>query len=180
MNSLSTRIRLIDVDDADAIAAHVDRDAKALLKWEPARAGEYYTTVGQCSRIERLLAKHDKGELWPAVILASDTVIGQVTVQNIIHGPLRKAFLGYWVASTYQGQGHATRAVGLAIQLMHTELELHRAEAFTQLDNSPSQSVLRNNGFTTFGIAHSHIFIDGAWRDEIMWELLLEDGSARL
>ena len=43
------------------------------------------------------------------------------------------------------------------------------AEAHTQVENLPSHGVLRNNGFTSYGIAHAHIFIGGEWRDEIFW-----------
>ncbi len=56
---------------------------------------------------------------------------------------------------------------------MTRDLGLHRAEAFTQIENTASQNVLRNNRFLPVGIARSHIFTVGAWHDEIMWERLL-------
>jgi ribosomal-protein-alanine N-acetyltransferase len=107
------------------------------------------------------------------VILSGAEVIGQITVQNIEYGPVRGASLGYWVATTHQGHGHATRAVALALDLMAGELRLHRAQATTQLDNTGSQHVLASNGFTAFGVAHSQILLGGLWRDVIMWERLL-------
>ncbi|MCW2931581.1 MAG: putative acetyltransferase [Actinomycetia bacterium] len=175
MGSAPTNIRLIEVTDAEAIAEHVKRDAEALTRWEPARQPEYYTPEGQAARIGRILKKHDTGELWPAVVLAADgAVIGQVTVQGITLGPLRKGYLGYWIGSTHEGMGHATRAVGLILGVMREELRLHRAEAFTQIDNVGSERVLRRNGFGVFGVARSHIFIDGQWRDQVMWELILD------
>jgi ribosomal-protein-alanine N-acetyltransferase len=108
------------------------------------------------------------------VVLADDVVIGQVTAQNILHRAWRKAELGYSIAYSHQGRGHATRAVALAVEMMATELGLHRAEAITQMDNLGSQHVLRNNGFLPCGVFHSHIFTAGAWRDEILWERLLD------
>jgi ribosomal-protein-alanine N-acetyltransferase len=57
---------------------------------------------------------------------------------------------------------------------MRDELGLHRAEATTQLDNLGSQHVLRANGFVPFGVANSRMFTAGAWRDEILWQLLLD------
>jgi ribosomal-protein-alanine N-acetyltransferase len=56
---------------------------------------------------------------------------------------------------------------------MTEELGLHRAEAFAQLENIASNKVLEKNGFTKWGLAHSHIYIAGAWRDEIFWEQTL-------
>ena len=169
-----TSIRLIQPDDAAVLAAHLARDAEASAQWNPARPADFYTAAGQRRRIEQQLARQRDGELWPAVVLAGDTVIGQITVQDILLGAWRKANLGYWIASAFQGQGHATRAVALAVQLMTEELRLHRAEAFTQMDNLRSQHVLRRNGFIPFGVARSHIFTVGQWRDEILWERLLD------
>jgi ribosomal-protein-alanine N-acetyltransferase len=108
------------------------------------------------------------------VILADDVVIGRVTAQNILRRAWQKAELGYWIAYPHQGQGHATRAVSLAIQVMTTELELHRAEAFTDMDNLGSQHVLRNNGFAPCGVLRSRMFTAGMWRDSILWERLLD------
>lgn len=58
---------------------------------------------------------------------------------------------------------------------MRDDLGLCRAEAHTQMDNVASHRVLRSNGFTPWGIAHAHIHIDGAWRDEVFWERRLSD-----
>ncbi|WP_232795286.1 GNAT family N-acetyltransferase [Kitasatospora sp. NRRL B-11411] len=71
-------------------------------------------------------------------------------------------------------RGHAGRAVALALRLMADELALHRAEASTNLDNLPSQHVLRRNGFTPYGVAHSAILLDGVWQDSLLWERVLD------
>ncbi len=42
-----TEIRLIDIGDADAIAAHRARDADAFARWEPSRPADFYTADGQ-------------------------------------------------------------------------------------------------------------------------------------
>jgi ribosomal-protein-alanine N-acetyltransferase len=127
-----TEIRLIDVGDADAIAARRARDADAFARWEPSRPADFSSADGQRERIEQLLDDHRNGDRWPGVALADGAVTGRV------------------------------------------KLKLHRAEAHTQIDNLPSHGVLRKNGFTSYGIAHAHIFIEGDWRDEIFWERTLE------
>lgn len=170
-----TSIRLLEPGDAGALAAHYARDAEAFARWDPEWPPDYYTEAGQRARIDRMLTRHADGETWPAAILADGEVIGRVTIQDILRRAWRKANLGYWIAYPYQGRGHATRAVGLAVQLMTTELGLHRAEAITQMDNLGSQHVLRNNGFVPYGVARSRIFTAGQWHDEILWERLLEE-----
>jgi ribosomal-protein-alanine N-acetyltransferase len=173
-------IRLIDLADAAAIASHLARDAKEFARWQPARPEGFLTAAGQVKRIEQLLDNHHRGSAWPGVIVADDAVIGQVTVSTILRGPFQKGFLGYWVAAPFQGCGHASRAVNLVLRVMTEELGLYRAEAHTQLENLASHGVLRKNGFTPWGIAHSHIYIDGAWRDEVFWERRLTGGAPPL
>ncbi|MFC9281694.1 GNAT family N-acetyltransferase [Streptomyces collinus] len=172
----STSIRLIEPTDAAPIAAHRARDVEAFRPWEPAQPADFFTPRGQEKRIDRLLAGYRAGTVWPGVVLADDQVIGQVTIGGILPQPhLRRGSLGYWIARTAQNQGHAGRAVGLALRVMREELRLHRAEASTQLENLPSQRVLRRNGFSPYGVAHSSIFLDGNWRDGLLWELILGD-----
>jgi [ribosomal protein S5]-alanine N-acetyltransferase len=174
MTKQRTNIRVINPDDAEALATHFARDAEAFARWDPERPSEFYTSSGQRGRIEGALMRHGNGEVWPGVVLADDVVIGQITAQNILRHAWRKAELGYWIAYPYQGQGHATRAVSMAVHMMTTELELHRAEAYTQMDNLGSQQVLRKNGFVPCGVLRSRIFIAGMWRDQILWERLLD------
>ena len=55
MNTPRTSIRLIELDDADALAAYLSRDAEAFARWDPERAPEWYTPAEQRSRIEGML-----------------------------------------------------------------------------------------------------------------------------
>lgn len=174
MPTADTEIRLIELADAEALAAHQARDREASAPWEPARPDAYFSPEGQRVRIQELLADHRRGSRWPGVVLADGDVIGQVSVSTILGEPFRKGFLGYWIATTHQGRGHASRAVGLVLRLMAEQLGLHRAEAHTRVENLPSHGVLRNNGFTSYGIAHEHIFLQGEWHDEIFWERRLQ------
>lgn len=171
-----TRIRLIEPADAAPIAAHRARDVEAFRPWEPDQPADFFTPEGQARRIDALRVGHEAGVMWPGVVLAGDEVIGQITVGGILPQPhLRRASLGYWIATTAQGRGHAGRAVALALAVMADELGLHRAEASTNLENAASQRVLRRNGFSPYGVAHSSILIDGSWRDGLLWERILGD-----
>ncbi|MFI8005050.1 GNAT family N-acetyltransferase [Streptomyces sp. NPDC086010] len=172
----STTIRLIEPGDAASIAAHRARDVEAFRPWEPAQPPEFFTPAGQAERIDGLLAAHRTGTVWPGVVLADGQVIGQVTVGGILPQPhLRRGSLGYWIACVAQNQGHAGRAVGLAIRLMTDGLGLHRAEASTNPANLASQRVLRRNGFSPYGVAHSSIRLDGRWHDGLLWERILSE-----
>jgi ribosomal-protein-alanine N-acetyltransferase len=61
------------------------------------------------------------------------------------------------------------------MNFMISDLGLHRAEAFTQVENIASQNVLRKNGFLPIGTVHAYIFTGGSWHDEIFWERILDE-----
>jgi [ribosomal protein S5]-alanine N-acetyltransferase len=170
---MTTAIRAIEPDDAQILAEL--RSRYPFPRWEPEWPEDFYTAEGQRQRILTRLARAADGEAWSGVILADGEVIGQITITNILRRAWRKGELGYWIATSHQGQGHATRAVELTVALMAGELGLHRAEALTQMDNLPSQHVLRKCGFLPCGVYRSHIFTAGQWRDEIIWERLLDE-----
>ncbi|MEU7338520.1 MULTISPECIES: GNAT family protein [unclassified Streptomyces] len=166
----ATSIRLVEPSDGPALAALLSRDRQTYARWLPARPPEYYTPEGQTSVVASLLASHGQGLAWPGVVVADGAVIGQVSISSILRGPFQKGFLGYWVSSSHQGLGHTSRAVGLALRIAEDELDLHRLEAHTQLENLASQAVLRKHGFSSWGIAHDHFYADGGWHDEVFWE----------
>ncbi|MEU3459571.1 GNAT family protein [Streptomyces sp. NPDC006733] len=166
----ATSLRLIEPSDGPVLAALHARDREAYARWLPARPPEFYTPAGQTSVVEGLLDSHSRGLAWPGVVVSDGSVIGQVSISSILRGPFQKGFLGYWVASSCQGLGHTSRAVGLAVRIAEDELNLHRLEAHTQLANLASQAILRRHGFTSWGIAHDHFHTDGAWHDEVFWE----------
>ncbi|MFE2021501.1 GNAT family N-acetyltransferase [Streptomyces sp. NPDC059499] len=173
----STLIRLIEPADGPALADLHTRDKEAYARWMPTRPAEFYTPEGQAAVIETLLAAHGDGLAWPGVVVCDGAVIGQVSISSILRGPFQKGFLGYWVSTLHQGLGHTSRAVGLALRIAEDELNLHRLEAHTQLENLASQAILRKHGFSSWGIAHDHFYADGAWRDEVFWERKLTSST---
>lgn len=172
-----TSVRLVEPDDAPALAAHLARDAAEFARWQPARPDGFATPAHQAQRIDALLRGHREGTGWPGVVVADGEVIGQVTVSTILRGPLQKGFLSYWIGTSHQGLGHARRAVALTLEVMAGELALHRAEAHTRTDNLASHGVLKATGFTPWGVAHRHLHIGGVWHDETFWERHLDGGG---
>ena len=56
------------------------------------------------------------------------------------------------------------------------KLGLHRVQAETLLDNTPSQRVLERNGFVRYGLAPKYLNIAGRWQDHIMFQRLTGEG----
>ncbi|NDU76749.1 GNAT family N-acetyltransferase [Actinomadura sp. DSM 109109] len=177
---VGVRLRAVQMADAEALAALYRANRDYLRPWEPERGEEYFTVDGQRDNLRELVEAYAAEEMWPGVILVGDEVAGRITLNNILRGPLQSCFVGYWVARAHAGRGVATEAVRQALDVAFDALRLHRVEAFTRVDNLPSQRVLERNGFTPVGTARRHIHLDGRWHDERLFERLApwDDGFA--
>lgn len=173
MTSTQATIRLVQPDDAQALATHLARDREAFATSEPTRGDDYFTPAGQVERIERYLGEHAAGRMWPGVVLAAGDVVGWVTVSDIRRGPFLVGSVGYWIGTTHQGRGHARQALDQLMVVMRDELGLHRAEANTSLDNVASHRVLESQGFRRYGTTTSSFLAGGVWRDSLVWERVL-------
>ena len=83
--------------------------------------------------------------------------------------------IGYWVDGARNGRGLATGAVRELLAFAFGDLELHRIEAATLLDNVPSQRVLEKSGFERIGLARRYLRIDDEWRDFLLFQRLADD-----
>ncbi|MQY06366.1 GNAT family N-acetyltransferase [Actinomadura macrotermitis] len=177
-----TGLRLVRLEDAEALAALYVDNHDHLRRWEPDRAPEYFTPEGQRDNVRAQLEGLARGERWPGAILVDGQVAGCITLNNILRGPLRSCFVGYWVARAHTGRGVATEALRQVLDVAFGELRLHRVEAFTQVDNHASQRVLERNGFSPIGVARRHIHVNGRWHDERLFERLApwDDGISLL
>jgi ribosomal-protein-alanine N-acetyltransferase len=136
-----------------------------LAPFEPARDERFFSVEGQRERIESDDAK-------AFAILDGRSIAGTVAISNVVHGAFQSGNLGYWVAERLNGRGLATRAVGEVVEIAFSQLELHRLEAATLVDNVASQRVLEKNGFEPIGLARRYLQIAGDWRDHLLFQLL--------
>ncbi|MEU8345778.1 GNAT family protein [Spirillospora sp. NPDC048832] len=166
------RLRVVQMADAEPLAALYRENREYLRPWEPERDDAYFTADGQRDNLHDLIEAYAVGEMWPGLILVDGEIAGRITLNNVLRGPLQSCFVGYWVARAHAGHGVATEALGQALDVAFGALRLHRVEAFTSVDNHASQRVLRNNGFTPVGTSRRHIHLDGRWHDEHLFERL--------
>lgn len=172
------RLRPVRMFDAVTWSKLRIRDEEHLRPWEPSgvdpwverhRASEW---PSMCLRLRRAAKQ---GLMLPYVIEVDGEFCGQITVGNIVRGPLRSAWIGYWVASHVMERGVATAAVALAVDHCFGRAGLHRLEATVRPENLASQSVLRKAGFREEGLLRDYMDVDGAWRDHILVAMTIED-----
>jgi [ribosomal protein S5]-alanine N-acetyltransferase len=165
--------RLVTPDDAAPLARLVTSNRDYLAPWSPVQGDHYFTADGQRGVLARDLASHERGAMLPLAILDADgAVCGRINLNNIIRGAFQSASVGYWVSASSAGRGLAGAAVADMVSRAFGELGLHRLEASTLLNNTPSQRVLARNHFRAFAVAEAYLKIAGRWQDHIMFQLL--------
>lgn len=164
-------IRPLRAEDAEELAALYLANREFLAPFEPTRPPEYFTADGQRQRLERMLADGTH----PFAILDGDAIAGTINLFGIARENLQSGVIGYWVDHARNGRGLATGAVGEIVAYAFGELDLHRVEAATLVDNVSSQRVLEKNGFDRIGLARRYLRINGEWRDFLLFQRIADD-----
>ncbi len=168
----SVSLRVISEADAPVLSRLETANREHLLIGAPERSDEWMSVEGQRAAIRAVRAELDAGRCAPLVIVADGAVVGRLSLNGIVRGPLLSASLGYWVSAHACGRGIATAAVRLAIDAAFGPVGLHRLEASVQVGNQASLRVLEKCGFTAYGLAPRYLRLGGAWRDCVMLQLL--------
>jgi ribosomal-protein-alanine N-acetyltransferase len=175
MSLVAVSIRPLQVSDADTLAALYSANREFLEPFDPPRPDGFATSAAQRRELKALQQERAADRLERFLISSEGEPAGVISVSRISRGPFQNAGLGYWVIERLNGRGIATTAVGLVCEWGFGEAGFHRLEAATLVDNTGSQTVLRRNGFTEIGLSPKYLFINGAWRDHILFARTAED-----
>lgn len=149
---------------------HLDyyiRNKKHLEYYEPMRDESFYSIEVQKKILSENYKQYLNGISINLGIFIDKTLIGKIQISNIVQGIFKSAFIGYSIDKDYQGKGYMKEAVNLVCDYAFNELDLHRLEASTLIDNERSQNVLKSCGFNELGINKAYLYINGAWRDHV-------------
>ena len=175
MSLVSVSIHPLQVRDADTLAALYTANRDFLEPFDPPRPEGFATSAAQRRELKALERERAADRLERLLIRADGEPAGVISVSRISRGPFQNAGLGYWITESMNGRGIATRAVGLVCDWGFGQAGFHRFEAATLVDNIASQTVLRRNTFTEIGLSPRYLFINGAWRDHILFARTAED-----
>jgi ribosomal-protein-alanine N-acetyltransferase len=159
-------IRPVKPEDAAELAALYAANRDFLAPFEPVRAEDFFTADGQRERLQVQL----DGGTHPFAIVDEGAIAGTISIFHIMRESLQSCTVGYWIDQARNGRGLATGAVEGIVAYAFDELELHRVEAGTLLDNVASQRVLEKAGFERIGIARRFLRINGDWRDFVLFQ----------
>ncbi|MGI5180214.1 GNAT family N-acetyltransferase [Dactylosporangium sp. CA-152071] len=168
-------LRPLELTDAAALLDVQERNREHLRRATPMQPDSFWTLDGQRDRLETQVGRNLAGEALGCAIARDGRILGCVTLSGIVRGPFRSTSLGYWIDAAEQGKGLTSAAVAAVCRLADEHLGLHRIEASTNVDNLASQRVLARNGFERIGAARDYLFLDGAWRDSLLFQRILND-----
>ena len=155
--------------------AALRHESRAFLQpWEPTWPSDDLTRAAFRRRLGLYQRDQDLGQGYAFFVFsrADNTLVGGVTLRNILRGVAQTAALGYWIGERHARRGYTLAAVGEATRFAFGRLGLHRTEAACCPDNVASRRLLLKAGFDLEGQAKGYLKIDGRWRDHLLFGLV--------
>ncbi len=171
-------LRPLRWSDAGQWSALRLRNEAWLAPWEPSSPYPWrtrHTRSAYRSMLRTVRAQARQGAMLPFAIRYDDVLVGQLTVSNIVRGPLRSAHLGYWIDHEHAGRGITPVAVALALDHCFATVGLHRLQAEIRPENAASRRVVDKLGFRQEAYYSRYLDIDGAYRDHLGFALTVDD-----
>jgi ribosomal-protein-alanine N-acetyltransferase len=158
--------------------ARLRTESRDFLKpWEPSWSPDALSHASFRRRLRRY-AREARGDSGYALMIfrrIDGALVGGVTLANVRRGVTQSCALGYWVGKPFTRQGYMRDSLSGVIRFVFDDLGLKRLEAACLPNNDASQQLLRQLGFSQEGYARKYLFIDGAWRDHLLFALLGSD-----
>ncbi|MFZ4649517.1 MAG: GNAT family N-acetyltransferase [Rubrivivax sp.] len=173
----TARLRLLPAheDLAARTAAFFCRNAAHLAPWEPPSPPDFATEAFQRRRLRQHTSDQSAGTVmrwWLEPAGEADRLVGHVSLTQIARGPFQNAMLGYALEDTLQGSGLMQEALRAVVACAFSPaVNLHRIQASVRPENARSVAVLQRLGFEQEGRAREYLYIDGAWRDHLLFAL---------
>jgi ribosomal-protein-alanine N-acetyltransferase len=175
---VSVELRPFEEGDAEALLGLRLKNRSFLIPFEPQRPTNIHTLSAQRQQIASDQDGFSTGRRFAFGIYFDGTLVGRVSLDNVVRGAWQNATLGYFVDHEQNGKGIATEAIRLAVAYGFEEASLHRVQAGVMPRNARSIRVLEKVGFRFEGVSLRYLQINGVWEDHNMYALTLEEWSA--
>ena len=158
-------------------------NADWLTPWEPQRLpGQPDTSVDRDAFAIRCSARERERQLGTGYgfgIFVEGELAGEINLNAIHRGPFQNAYIGYWIAEQYAGQGYTPEALVLVLKLAFEELHLHRVQVAIIPRNTASHRVVEKLKLRNEGIAERYLEINGRWEDHVRYAMTAEEWDER-
>lgn len=165
-----TEVRLLRIDDADALYDITIRNREWLAPWMSwiDSVIDVSDTYAFLRAAEREAYEHSS---FKAGIHRDAQLVGCIDLHQIdwLNGNAR---IGYWLDKEHTGQGLMTRAVRLLVEYAFEALDLHRVEIYVATENRRSRRIPERLGFTMEGVLHQVQRLRHEYYDHALYALL--------
>jgi ribosomal-protein-alanine N-acetyltransferase len=170
-------LRELEAGDSDLLSDYLRRNRNFLKEWEPLRDASYYSDESVKALIEEeTRSTADKTGLHLYLFnKGEESIIGKVSLTNIVYSVFQSCFLGYKLDEAEINQGRITEALKRLIEIAFTEYKLHRIEANIVPKNIRSIKVIKKLNFQEEGLSRKYLKINGTWEDHLHFVLLNEE-----
>ncbi|AGK95215.1 GNAT family N-acetyltransferase [Clostridium pasteurianum] len=160
-------LKIVTPDDTIDLLQYYIRNKQHLKLYEPKREDSFYSIEAQHQILMDNYKQFINGTAACFGIYKDKKFIGKIQISGVIYGVFKSGIIGYSMDREYEGRGYMKEALAKIIEYAFKEMELHRLEASTLIDNKKSQSVLKSCGFKELGVNEKYLFINGEWKDHI-------------
>ena len=162
---MNIRLRPLQKSDNQAIAVLINN--KKILDMLMDRIPFPYTLADADFFID--LKQEESPQSTFAIVDASDTILGVISLELKSDIYRYQAEVGYWIGEPHWGKGIATNAIRLITDYGFSELNLMRIVACVFEGNAASMHVLRKNGYSQEAILKKSVFKHGKFLDEVLF-----------
>ena len=171
-------LRLALPDDAASTVAFFERNRAHLVRWDPPAPEGFYTEPYWRRYGETAVGEWSTGSAVRLNVFARGDLghdrqlLARINFTQIARGPFHSCVLGYSLDGGQEGRGLMSEALRASIDFMFSAQQMHRIQAAVRPENLRSLAVMRRLGFQCIGLAPLYLFIDGAWRDHELYQLI--------
>lgn len=168
-------LKILKPDAAPLVLDFYLRDRELFERFEPDRVPQFYTVSYQKNILKceyNLAFKLSNIRFYVFLKGCPNTIIGTVCFHNIVPNLYSSCEVGYKFSSAFHHQGYASEAIEKGIDIMFSELGLHRIMAWVLPENQPSIRLLESLGFQRQGISREFLYMHGQWTDHAQYYLL--------
>lgn len=171
------RLSCAELSDHHAWRALRTASRAHLTRWEPDWTERDETIDAFRVRLRSYERQHRTraGLSLFARLTGAAKLVGGVTLSDIRFHASHSATIGYWIGAPYLRRGYGLAMVERVVSYAFEELRLNRVEAACQPGNSASRALLAKAGFREEGLARDYLFINGAWRDHLLFARTARD-----
>lgn len=168
-------LKVLKPEYADMVLDFYNRDRELFERYEPDRPEGFYTRSFQATMLRaeyNLAIKKETLRFYVFLKENPDEIIGTLCFHDINFYYYKNTELGYKFSSKFHHKGYAHEALEKAIDVVFSDLGLHRIEAWILPGNDPSIKLLENLGFQYEGLCHANLLLKGEWKDHMQYSLI--------